>query len=188
MDIPRSNTQEFVEKLAREHGTSYVKTPCDAWADTVTRLSGDEVELDQTELLIIQLARDGLIAASDVVSLHVRYLRERGAAVKHMKHVDAIRQVLIQCLAPVSIIIFGSRGWGESTPASDIDIAVVCADGQPVTRDEIVKARMAMRQALGPDGPAIDLLMIDSKGFAASTTDPASVWYNVRRDGIPVYP
>lgn len=77
LEFPPSNIQEFIERLAQEHGTAYVKTSLDAWADTVTRLSDDGVKLDKIELLIIQLERDGVIATTDVVPLQVKYLRER---------------------------------------------------------------------------------------------------------------
>jgi hypothetical protein len=53
-----------------------IRSPTDAWAHQVTRLSGDDVEFDATELLLIALQRAGHISRTDAVLLHADYLTQ----------------------------------------------------------------------------------------------------------------
>lgn len=75
--ITQTNVKAYVHRLAAEHGVTYIKTNLDHWAENVTRLSGDDVVFDETEELIVALARKGIISNEDVVPLHVSYLREK---------------------------------------------------------------------------------------------------------------
>lgn len=43
LTIPTTGVAQFVRDLARQFGVSYARTPSDQWAETVTRLAGDEV-------------------------------------------------------------------------------------------------------------------------------------------------
>jgi hypothetical protein len=74
--LPTSGVRDYILALASKHGVSYVRTPTDRLAETITRLADDEVELDAIEQLLIALERAGIVASADVVPLHVNYLRE----------------------------------------------------------------------------------------------------------------
>jgi hypothetical protein len=74
--IPTSGLRQFILNLANQHNVVYVKTYGDAWADVVTRLSGDDVETDDIECLIIELKREGVISGKDMVALLGTYLGE----------------------------------------------------------------------------------------------------------------
>lgn len=76
MDIP-DNVREYIIELARKHNVKYVETDTDRLANMITRLSDDDVEMDDVELLLIALERAGVIGGEYVVPLHVKYLREK---------------------------------------------------------------------------------------------------------------
>lgn len=75
--IPTSGLRDYVKNLALAHGIVYTKTPGDAWAETVTRLAGDEVVTDDVEDLIVALKRNHVINATTMVTLLGNYLDER---------------------------------------------------------------------------------------------------------------
>ena len=77
MEFPTTGVAEFVRDLAGRHGVVYVEAPYDGLAEVITRLSGDEVDLDEVELLLFALQRAGVITTKDVVELQLNYLRER---------------------------------------------------------------------------------------------------------------
>jgi hypothetical protein len=77
MVIPVKGLEEYIVDLANRHGVIYNKTPYDELAETITKLSDDEVEMDEVELLLIALERAGVIGSEYVVPLHVNYLREK---------------------------------------------------------------------------------------------------------------
>ena len=62
--------------MAEQHRVSYMPTARDAWANNVTRLTGDAVSLDEIELLLIALQRAGHIDNVEALRLQVTYLRE----------------------------------------------------------------------------------------------------------------
>ena len=68
---------EEIHALARARGVTYTRSALDDFGDTITRLSGDDVELDETEWLLVALRRAKVIAGVDATLLHARYLRER---------------------------------------------------------------------------------------------------------------
>jgi len=73
--VTRSAKDEILA-LARAHGVGYRPSSRDAWAEQVTRLAGDEVRLDDTELLLIALQRGGHISRPVALGLQAQYLRE----------------------------------------------------------------------------------------------------------------
>ncbi len=75
--IPTSGVKEYIIELARRHGVRYVETPTDALANMITRLSDDEVIMDEVELLIFALKRAQVIDANTMIVLLGRYLDER---------------------------------------------------------------------------------------------------------------
>jgi hypothetical protein len=61
--------------LAGRHGVTYTQTDTDVLAQHITRLSGDDVELDDTELLLIALQRAGYLTGAEATLLQADYLR-----------------------------------------------------------------------------------------------------------------
>ncbi|MBF0463361.1 MAG: hypothetical protein HQL87_18525 [Magnetococcales bacterium] len=62
--------------LAEHYGVLYSQTKTDIWAHDVTRLAGDDVSLDEIELLLIALQRAGHLSRSEALKFQVNYLRE----------------------------------------------------------------------------------------------------------------
>jgi hypothetical protein len=78
VDIPTTGLAKYITDLAKQHNVAYVKTFTDEWADTVTRLSDDNIiEADDIEDLLLALKRAEILNAEDMLSLLVNYLREK---------------------------------------------------------------------------------------------------------------
>ena len=77
--LPKRGVGEHIRKLAAQHNVVYAKTVGDEMASVIARLSGDAVEMDEVELLLIALERAGVVPSEDVLPLHVSYLREKFA-------------------------------------------------------------------------------------------------------------
>ncbi|HMO48961.1 MAG TPA: DUF6088 family protein [Rubrivivax sp.] len=80
--IPSKGVAQFVRELARKNGVSYARTPSDEWAETVTRLAGDEVRSGPVQDLLIALKRAGKLSTDEMAALLVNYLRERKLGVR----------------------------------------------------------------------------------------------------------
>jgi hypothetical protein len=76
-DIGGLPAKERIHALARVHGVVYELEPLDDLADAFTRLAGDDVELDDTELLLLALERAGCLSTKEADRLHVAYLEQR---------------------------------------------------------------------------------------------------------------
>lgn len=76
-NIPVSGVKTYVQNLALANHVAYTKTQGDAWAETVTRLAGDDVVTDEVEDLIVALKRAHVIDAETMVTLLGNYLDER---------------------------------------------------------------------------------------------------------------
>ncbi len=77
MDVGHKNeAADTIRDLAKRHDVRYHSTPVDRWAAQVTRLAGDDVDLDEIELLLIALQRAGRLSRPDALRLQVNYLRE----------------------------------------------------------------------------------------------------------------
>ncbi len=72
----QNRTATRIRELARQHHVAYVPTRRDALAGHITRLAGDDVELDEIEQLLIALQRAGHLTRIEVVRLQANYLRE----------------------------------------------------------------------------------------------------------------
>lgn len=66
-----------VRQLAVAHGVTYAATSADALAGAITRLSGDDIELDATELLLIALHRAGHLTNAESLRLQHGHLTSR---------------------------------------------------------------------------------------------------------------
>jgi hypothetical protein len=75
--FPTSDVGDYVRRLASFHGVRYVPTAADRWAETVTRLAGDEVRSGPVQDLLVALKRAGKLTKDDMATLLVNYLRER---------------------------------------------------------------------------------------------------------------
>ena len=65
-----------IRALAERHRIAYVETATDLLGHHITRLAGDDVDLDDTQRLLIALERAGTISGRDAVRLHAAYLNE----------------------------------------------------------------------------------------------------------------
>jgi len=65
-----------IRALADQHRIAYVQSAADVWAHHASRLAGDDVQLDEIELLLIALQRAGHLSRAEALALQVRYLRE----------------------------------------------------------------------------------------------------------------
>jgi hypothetical protein len=72
-----SSAQEEILALARKHRITYEPTPLDELGNAITRLAGNNVELDQTELVLLALRRTGRLSTQDADRLHIAYMRQR---------------------------------------------------------------------------------------------------------------
>lgn len=75
--LPTTDVGNYVRWLAGFHGVRYVPTAADQWAETVTRLAGDEVRSGPVQDLLVALKRAGKLTKDDMARLLVNYLRER---------------------------------------------------------------------------------------------------------------
>lgn len=75
--FPTTDVGNYVRWLAGVHGVRYVPTVADHWAETVTRLAGDEVRSGPVQDLLVALKRAGKLTKEDMARLLVTYLRER---------------------------------------------------------------------------------------------------------------
>jgi hypothetical protein len=71
-----STTATRIRKMALEHHVAYVRTERDMLAHHITRLAGDDVELDEIEQLLIALQRIGYLSRAEMILLQANYLRE----------------------------------------------------------------------------------------------------------------
>ncbi|CAI1092709.1 hypothetical protein KGP17_24690 [Serratia sp. JSRIV001] len=85
-DLPTKGVRKFIEKLAAAHGIQYQRTGLDDFAESVTRLAGDEIELDITEKLLIALKKKDLISGRQLARLMTNYMRE-------VKNVRSVRRL-----------------------------------------------------------------------------------------------
>ena len=72
----KTETAQYIEDLARKNKVSYQETKLDVLAKDITRLSGDDVSLDHTELLLVALKRAGVLSGRAMISLQVKYINE----------------------------------------------------------------------------------------------------------------
>ena len=69
-------TAARIRKMAQEYHVAYVGTQSDALAHHITRLAGDDVQLDEIEQLLVALQRSRRLTRVEMVQLQASYLRE----------------------------------------------------------------------------------------------------------------
>ena len=77
--VKTRSAQDEILVLARQHGVTYRPMPLDQLGETMSRLAGDDVNLDDTERLLLALERAGHLSTRDANRLHVAYLRRHRA-------------------------------------------------------------------------------------------------------------
>ena len=77
--IPQLTTKQKIQQLANQHNITHHHSQQDEWGNTISRLSDSEVELDETQWLLIELGRAGILTGKDSTLLHAQYLKERSA-------------------------------------------------------------------------------------------------------------
>ncbi|MFD1554025.1 hypothetical protein ACFSHT_00090 [Paraburkholderia silviterrae] len=82
LQLPTSGVARFVLDLAKQLEVAYEPHPMDRWAETVTRLAGDEVNPDSTADLLVALKRCGKLSTDEMATLMVNHLRERKQRVR----------------------------------------------------------------------------------------------------------
>lgn len=65
-----------VHELALQHNVTYRAGPRDGFAQTMSNLAGNSVQLDSTGKLIVALQRAGVISRDVAVVLQAQYLRQ----------------------------------------------------------------------------------------------------------------
>lgn len=66
-----------VRKLAKAHKVTAERDGMSRMAMTITRLAGDQIELDSIEQLLINLKRKGILSKTETLALQGRYLQEK---------------------------------------------------------------------------------------------------------------
>lgn len=77
LQIPTQGVSQFVARLARKHHVTYARTVGDEWAETVTRLAGDEVQSDATADLLVALTRAHKLTDREMTALLINHQREK---------------------------------------------------------------------------------------------------------------
>ncbi len=75
--IPTTGLSEYISVLAQRSGVRYVPTPTDNLANIITKLSGDEILVDEIEDLLVALKRAKVIDGLTMVHLLGNYLEEK---------------------------------------------------------------------------------------------------------------
>lgn len=71
-----------VRRLAETHNVTAELDAVSRMAATITRLTGDVVELDNVEQLLVNLKRKGILSKSEILTLQGEYLQEKRRAKK----------------------------------------------------------------------------------------------------------
>ena len=69
--------REEIFALARAHSVSYQPTALDHLGNAITRLAGDDVQLDDAQLLLLALLRANVITKEVSADLRARYIRAK---------------------------------------------------------------------------------------------------------------
>jgi hypothetical protein len=69
-------TESVIRRMAERNRVACLQTVNDALANHITRLAGDQVELDPVEQMVIALQRVGHLSRVQAMRLQARYLRE----------------------------------------------------------------------------------------------------------------
>lgn len=97
-----------------------------------------------------------------------------------------IRECLVEVIDPIRIVIFGSFARGTADADSDIDIAAITNNGKN-TRDDLIRSRVALRDALKGTGLAIDFILQSIEQFELSRQQKGSVQEVIAKEGLVIF-
>ncbi|EGJ2442247.1 hypothetical protein IHF75_001699 [Salmonella enterica] len=70
------NFASYVQELAKENKVTANRDVMSRMAVTITALTGDFVELDKIEQLLVKLKKKGILSKTEILQLHGRYIYE----------------------------------------------------------------------------------------------------------------
>lgn len=76
-ETSKAEIQEYIAQLAMKNNVSFERGPLDALADFITYYSDDVVEQDDTDNLLVALARADIISGKEMNELMVLYLKAK---------------------------------------------------------------------------------------------------------------
>ncbi|MCA8105033.1 MULTISPECIES: type IV toxin-antitoxin system AbiEi family antitoxin domain-containing protein [Burkholderia] len=85
--LPTRNVGTFVERLAQAYDVQYRRSGLDDFAEAVTRVAGDDVELDRTGKLLVALKKQHRINGRQFARLMANHIRE----IKRVRPVRGLR-------------------------------------------------------------------------------------------------
>jgi hypothetical protein len=71
--------KQTIWQLAQQHGITHQHSQLDQLGDSITRLSDEEIILNETQWLLIELGRAHILTGRESISLLNRYLQEESA-------------------------------------------------------------------------------------------------------------
>lgn len=77
MASAKGDVEEYVRALAAEHGVTLEQDAYANMAQVFTNLSGDDVQLDEVEQLLVGLKRKGVLQGPEMILLQAEYLRSK---------------------------------------------------------------------------------------------------------------
>lgn len=72
-----TSVEQTIRDLATQHGVTATLTSLDHMGNAITRLAGDDVILDEIEMLIVHLGQAGHISGKDVLQLATAWQDEK---------------------------------------------------------------------------------------------------------------
>lgn len=99
---------------------------------------------------------------------------------------NKIRDCLVEVIDPVRIVIFGSFASGEADADSDIDIAAI-TNNTKATRENLIRSRVALREALNGTGLAIDFILQSAEQFDSARQQKVSIQEVIAKEGLIIY-
>lgn len=73
----KNPAEVVIRELADKYRVAYRETATDVLGHHITRLAGDDVELEEPALLLLALRRAGHITSAEAARLHGDYLRAK---------------------------------------------------------------------------------------------------------------
>lgn len=96
--------------------------------------------------------------------------------------IERLKEEVLSCIEPKSLILFGSASRYEMTEASDLDLVVIVANPQ-----EIKPAYKALRLTSMKVNWPIDLLITDEKTFQEKAS-LGGIYYLAHKEGVVLFP
>ena len=72
-----TSIEQHIRNLAQQHNITSDVTSLDDMGNTITRLAGDDVVLDEVEMLIVHLGQQGYITGAQVLQYAHSWRKEK---------------------------------------------------------------------------------------------------------------